>query len=94
MEIVTESDTRSKAKMQTTQTTFTDGDFDKHNLFFRSLPNEIGFDRVKFKNTGTTCIYFKWQKYIKSFNLAEKKSDGIDRFFCHYVLITFINNLV
>jgi len=60
-------------------------EFDKTNLFFRTVPNKIAFDTVKIKNTGTTCIYYKWQKNVKPFILPEKKSDGIDRFFCHYV---------
>ena len=47
---------------------------------------EVEFDKVKIKNTGTTCIYFKWQKVERAFKIAEKKSDGIDRFFCHYVI--------
>ena len=71
--------------------TFTKLEFDKMNLFFKSLPNKISYDKVKIKNTGTTCIYFKWHKYVKPFNLPEKKSDGIDRFFCHYVRIIIIN---
>jgi hypothetical protein len=57
----------------------------KNNLFFRSTPNKITFDKVTVRNTGTTCVYFKWKKKIKPFNIQDKKSDGIDRFFCHYV---------
>jgi hypothetical protein len=72
-------------KLEITTTTFTKLEFSKTNLFFKSLPNQISFDNLRIKNTGTTCIYFKWQKLIKPFNLPEKKSDGIDRFFCHYV---------
>lgn len=78
-------------KMETTETTFTKIEFNKFNLFFRSTPNEISYDRVRIKNTGTTCIYFKWQKIIKQFNLPDKKNDGIDRFFCHYVSVDYIN---
>ncbi|MCQ2818673.1 MAG: phosphoglycerate kinase [archaeon] len=58
--------------------------FNSHNLFIRSIPNKIGFDKVSITNTGNTCIYFKWQKKEISFELKEKKSEGIDRFFCHY----------
>ena len=58
--------------------------FNKHELFFNSLPNEMAFDSVIIKNTGKTCVYYKWQKNNKKFKLEEKKSDGIDRFYCHY----------
>ena len=61
-------------------------EFNKTNLFFRSEPFKIAYDSIKVKNTGTTCIYFKWQKVYKPFNLQEKKSDGIEKFFCHYVI--------
>lgn len=71
-------------KLESTLTTFTKIEFDKNNLFFRSTPNKISYDKVKIKNTGTTCIYFKWQKYVKPFTIPDKKSEGIDRFFCHY----------
>jgi hypothetical protein len=69
--------------------TFTKIEFDKYNLFFKSDPYKINFDRVKIKNTGTTCIYYKWQKLISHFKLPDKKGDGIDRFFCHYVTVFF-----
>lgn len=72
-------------KLETTSTTFTKIEFNKNTLFFRSEPNKISFDKVRIKNIGTTCIYFKWQKLSKPFVLPEKRSDGIDRFFCHYV---------
>jgi 3-phosphoglycerate kinase len=71
-------------RLETTQTTFSKIEFNKNNIFFRSIPNEIAYDRVRIKNTGTTCIYFKWQKSVKPFNLGDKKSEGMDRFFCHY----------
>ena len=61
-------------------------EFNKTNLFFRSEPYKIAYDSINVKNTGTTCIYFKWQKVIKPYNLQEKKYDGIDKFFCHYVI--------
>jgi hypothetical protein len=80
------SEVEKNPKLETTTTTFTKLEFSKTNLFFKSLPNQISFDNLRIKNTGTTCIYFKWQKLIKPFNLPEKKSDGIDRFFCHYVI--------
>jgi hypothetical protein len=80
--------------LETTQTTFSKLDFDKYNLFFRSTPSKISFDQVKVKNSGTTCIYFKWQKVIKPFNITDKKSDGIDRFFCHYVIIKNLNKII
>lgn len=67
-----------------THKVFTSLKFTKNDLFFRSKPNEISFDSVIITNTGTTCIYFKWQKNNKSNKLIEKKGDGIDKFFCHY----------
>ena len=63
---------------------FSNIEFNKHELFFYSLPNIMAFDSVTIKNTGKTCIYYKWQKNNKPFILEEKKSDGIDRFYCHY----------
>ena len=59
-------------------------EFDKHQLFFHSQPNIMAYDTVTIKNTGKTCIYYQWQKNTCSFQLEEKKSDGMDRFFCHY----------
>ena len=59
-------------------------EFDKHQLFFHSQPNLMAYDTVTIKNTGKTCIYYQWQKNSSSFQLEEKKSDGMDRFFCHY----------
>jgi hypothetical protein len=72
-----------------TEQSFTRLDISKSNLFFRSTPNKIAFDKFTVRNTGTTCVYLKWKKKIKPFNIQDKKSDGIDRFFCHYV--NFIN---
>ena len=63
---------------------FSNIEFNKHELFFYSLPNIMAYDSVTIKNTGKTCIYYKWQKNNKPFILEEKKSDGIDRFYCHY----------
>jgi len=48
-------------------------EFNKVNLFFRSVPFKIAYDSINVKNTGTTCIYFKWQKVLKPFLLQEKK---------------------
>ena len=59
-------------------------EFDKHQLFFHSKPDVMAYDTVTIKNTGKTCIYYQWQKNSSSFQLEEKKSDGMDRFFCHY----------
>ena len=59
-------------------------EFDKHQLFFHSLPNQIAYDTVTIKNTGKTCIYYQWVKTSNSFQLEDKRSDGMDRFFCHY----------
>ena len=59
-------------------------EFDKHQLFFHSQPNIMAYDTVIIKNTGKTCIYYQWQKNTSSFQLEDKKSDGMDRFFCHY----------
>ena len=59
-------------------------DLDKHQLFFHSQPNQMAYDTVTIKNTGKTCIYYQWQKTSNSFQLEDKRSDGIDRFFCHY----------
>ncbi len=73
------------AILESTETTFTKIEFDKFNLFFKCIPNQISYDKVRIKNLGTTCIYFKWQKLVKGFNISHKKSEGIDRFFCHYV---------
>lgn len=58
--------------------------FSKNNLFFKTTPNQIAFDSVIVKNTGTTCIYFKWSKVHTNNSLEERKNDGIDKFFCHY----------
>ena len=59
-------------------------EFDKHQLFFHSQPNIMSYDTVTIKNTGKTCIYYQWQKNTSSFQLEDKKNDGMDRFFCHY----------
>ena len=59
-------------------------EFDKHQLFFHSLPNQIAYDTVTIKNTGKTCIYYQWIKTSNSFKLEDKRSDGMERFYCHY----------
>ena len=59
-------------------------ELDKHQLFFHSQPNKIAYDTVTIKNTGQTCIYYQWQKSSNAFQLEDKRSDGMDRFFCHY----------
>ena len=73
-----------KIKQSEIEATYSNIVFDKHELFFYSLPNKMAFDSVVIKNTGKTCIYFKWQKNNKSYQLEDKKNDGIDRFYCHY----------
>ena len=69
---------------QNNEPTYSSIEFDKHQLFFHSLPNKMAYDTVTIKNVGKTCIYYQWQKNTSSFQLEDKKSDGIDRFFCHY----------
>ena len=69
---------------QMNDNTYSKIEFNKNVLFIKTLPNQIGFDSVKIKNTGKTCVYFKWQKENLQFKLEDKKSDGIDRFYCHY----------
>ena len=64
--------------------TYSKIEFDKHNLFIRTLPNQIGYDSVTIKNTGKTCVYFKWQKKNTQFQLEDKRSDGFGKFYCHY----------
>ena len=59
-------------------------ELDKHQLFFHSQPIQMAYDTVTIKNTGKTCIYYQWQKSSKGFQLEDKRSDGMDRFFCHY----------
>lgn len=83
LEDVKEIENEEKAN-EDHNTTFSKIEFDKHNLFIRTLPNVIGFDKVTIINKGTTCVYFKWQKQKVEFKLEDKKSEGIDRFFCHY----------
>jgi hypothetical protein len=76
----------SMAEFINTELSVTRLEITKNSLFFRSTPNIIAFDNLTVKNTGTTCVYFKWKKKIKPFNLEDKRSDGIERFFCHYVI--------
>jgi hypothetical protein len=71
-----------------TEASFTKIEVDKETLFFRSTPNKVSFDRIIVRNTGTTCVYFKWRKLVKPFNLENKRSEGIDRFFCYYVILS------
>ena len=59
-------------------------ELDKNKLFFHSQPNQIAYDTVTIKNTGKTCIYYQWQKSNNNFQLEDKRSDGMERFFCHY----------
>ena len=53
-------------------------EFDKHQLFFHSQPNIMSYDTVTIKNTGKTCIYYQWEKNSSSFQLEDKKSDGME----------------
>ena len=75
---------KSTIKKDDGNSNFSNIEFNKHELFFYSLPNIMAYDSVTIKNTGKTCIYYKWQKNNKPFILEEKKSDGMDRFYCHY----------
>ena len=74
----------SMDKSSNVEATYSNIVFNKHELFFSSLPDIMAFDSVIIKNTGKTCVYYKWQKNNKLFKLDEKKNDGIDRFYCHY----------
>ena len=74
----------SMDKSSNVDATYSNIVFNKHELFFSSLPDIMAFDSVIIKNTGKTCVYYKWQKNNKLFKLDEKKNDGIDRFYCHY----------
>ena len=81
---VNKSKSLTKANKEDTNSTYSNIEFNKHELFFYSLPNIMAYDSVTIKNTGKTCVYYKWQKNNKPFILEEKKSDGMDRFYCHY----------
>ena len=74
----------SKQPENNESSTYSNIVFTKHELFFYSLPNVMAYDTVTIKNTGKTCVYYKWQKKNKPFILEDKKGDGIDRFYCHY----------
>ena len=65
----------SMDKSAETESTYSNIVFNKHELFFNSLPNEMAFDSVIIKNTGKTCVYYKWQKNNKKFKLEEKKQE-------------------
>ena len=67
-QLKTSMDKSSKA-----EATYSNIVFNKHELFFNSLPNVMAFDSVVIKNTGKTCVYYKWQKNNKLFKLEEKK---------------------
>ena len=81
---VNKSKSLTKGNKEDTNSTYSNIEFNKHELFFYSLPNIMAYDSVTIKNTGKTCVYYKWQKNNKPFILEEKKSDGMDRFYCHY----------
>ena len=36
------------------------------------------------KNCGTTAVTYEWKKIIRGDFISSKKSDGIQRFYCHY----------
>lgn len=39
---------------------------------------------VVMKNTGTTTVTYEWKKIFRGDYISSKKSDGIQRFYCHY----------
>ena len=81
---INKSKSFNKIQKEEGSSRFSNIEFNKHELFFYSLPNIMAYDSVTIKNTGKTCIYYKWQRNNKPFVLEEKKSDGMDRFYCHY----------
>lgn len=42
------------------------------------------FLAVVMKNTGTTTVTYEWKKIFRGDYIPSKKSDGIQRFYCHY----------
>ena len=57
----------SMDKSSNVDATYSNINFNKHELFFNSLPNVMAFDSVVITNTGKTCVYYKWQKNNKQF---------------------------
>lgn len=45
---------------------------------------EVNTDQVIIKNTGSTTISYEWRKVLRDDFIPSKKSDQIQRFFCHY----------
>lgn len=43
------------------------------------------FVSVVVKNQGSTTITYEWKKVQRGDHIASKKSDFMQRFFCHYV---------
>ena len=39
---------------------------------------------VIMKNVGTTAVTYEWKKIVRGDFISSKKSDGIQRFYCHY----------
>ena len=51
-----------KTKKDDGNSNFSNIEFNKHELFFYSLPNIMAYDSVKIKNTGKTCIITNGKK--------------------------------
>jgi hypothetical protein len=41
-------------------------------------------DSVTVKNTGSTTVTYEWKKSIRGDHIPSKKSDFVQRFWCHY----------
>ena len=50
----------------------------------------ISQDRVVVKNVGTTTVAYDWRKIQRGDFIQSKNSDGVQRFYCHYVTITTV----
>jgi len=58
--------------------------FDKSYLCMIAPKGDIKADSVIVKNTGSTTVGYEWKKTIRGDHIPSKKSDFIQRFWCHY----------
>jgi hypothetical protein len=58
--------------------------FDKTFLFMHADLNQIKQDVVVVENIGSTTVTYEWKRVIRGDHVRAKKSDMVQRFFCHY----------
>ncbi|CAG9330827.1 unnamed protein product [Blepharisma stoltei] len=56
----------------------------KSHLYMKAYISTTAGDEVSVTNNGTSAVFYEWRKFNRSDFIKAKRSDGINRFYCHY----------